>query len=71
MSDNEIEKNDKYEVSSLVDAIKRVEMAKQKKPELYQKAMAELGDEVKTISSIADLKKIRDKKNMEKADADV
>jgi hypothetical protein len=46
-----------YELDCLVRSIKEVEMAKAKKPEMYQKALAELKSDAKIIGSIDDLKK--------------
>lgn len=51
-----------YELECLMRSIKEVEVAKQKKPELYQKALSELKGEAKAITSIEDLKAIRQAK---------
>lgn len=55
--------DNKDEVTELVVAIKKVERAKAKQPELYKQALAEINDDHKVIGSIADLKAIRKKKN--------
>lgn len=62
--------NEGYEVDSLADAIKRVEMAKKKKPELYAKAVAKLKEAADVISSIDDLRKKRDKLKAEESESD-
>lgn len=61
-----MEEDQEHEVECLVHAIKQVEMAKAKKPELYQKALSELKGEAKVISSIEDLR--AKKKKMEEDD---
>lgn len=48
--------DDKYEIESLASDIRRTEMAKKEKPELYAKAIAKLKGEAKAIMSLADLK---------------
>lgn len=54
----EVESEDKkdWELDCLVSDIRRVEMAKADKPELYSKALAKLKGEAKKIMSIQDLK---------------
>ena len=45
-----------HELDCLVHDIRRVELAKKDKPELYSKALAKLKGEAKAIMSIDDLK---------------
>lgn len=49
-----------YKLECLSRSIKEVEMAKMHEPELYKKALASLKKEAKAISSIEDLKRVRD-----------
>jgi hypothetical protein len=59
--EKETKDDDKYEVECLARKIEEVEYCKQKKPELYSKAVAELKGKAKVISSIDDIKVKRQK----------
>lgn len=60
--------DNKHEVEAICHAIKTVERAKAKTPELYSKALAELKDDAKVISSVKELKSIAKKKRGEDDD---
>ena len=55
----EVEDDDEYEIECLARKIEEVEYCKQKKPEMYAKAVEQLKGKADVISSIADISKKR------------